>query len=83
MITIPLLCRRTHRLLVFAALGGLLSSVSGGDSGLGAFGLLFQAEDTGVPRLEAAAVQGFRIRAVAEDSLARIAGLREGIWSSA
>ena len=78
MITIPLLCRRTHRLLVFAALGGLLSSVSGGDSGLGAFGLLFQAEDTGVPRLEAAAVQGFRIRAVAEDSLARIAGLREG-----
>lgn len=76
----------TRRAVTLLAIGMTLVSSQlglGREPGLEAFGLLFQAEDTGVPRLEAAAVQGFRIRAVAEDSLARIAGLREGIWSSA
>lgn len=69
-------CRTVILLLGLSGLPSLLAE--GGDRSLGAYGMLFQVDEKGVVRRDATQVEGYRVRAVAEDSPARLAGLREG-----
>lgn len=65
-------------ILLFGVVAALSILAEGDERSLGLSGIAFQTAENGGVRVETAGVQGFRVRAVAEDSPARLAGLREG-----